>query len=207
MALVIPTGFVQFACQLTHASASRAATVTWGQEASLGTQSAEQWCNDALGQFAGNWGSRIDDDVIIGPVTGTFGNDAGDPVIASSTTTPLPGTADQDSPPSNVAVLVKKQSGLGGRKNRGRMYVPWAANELAVTDVGEITGATYTALQAAADGWLDDIQTGSGALTPVSEMVILHSEAAVTAGLPAPTPVVALVVDTFVATQRRRLRR
>jgi hypothetical protein len=93
-----------------------------------------------------------------------------------------------------VAVLVRKRSLLGGRKNRGRFYLPGLI-EGGVNEGGLLSEATYTAWQSAASAFLTALDTAGHA------MVILHN------AVGAPTPVSALVLDTKVATQRRRLRR
>lgn len=100
--------------------------------------------------------------------------------------------------PQNCALLVQKRSALGGRANRGRMFVPGVLPEGNVNDQGMITAGTLASMQAAFDGLLSDI---SGAMTgAVDGMVVLHESAL------DPTPVTSLVVQPLIATQRRRLR-
>lgn len=93
----------------------------------------------------------------------------------------------------NVALLFKKRTNVGGRKHRGRFYLPGII-EAAVDAGGHLAGDAPTDFQAAATQFL------SGLATAGLPMVVLHSDAT------DPTPVIALVVDNTAATQRRRLR-
>lgn len=107
---------------------------------------------------------------------GVAGDQAGDPVSPA------------------VSVLVSKQTASGGRKNRGRMYLP-GLREANVSSGGVISSTNRTAWQAAVDDFFDGLGLG---LIP---MVILHTSNV------APTPVTALSVQSVVATQRLRQRR
>lgn len=93
-----------------------------------------------------------------------------------------------------VAFLIRKVTGLGGRRNRGRMYLP-AVAEADVTQAGLISSGVVTALNADFAAYWTAADVGD--LTPA----ILHSNAQV------PTPITAFVCDATAATQRRRLRR
>ena len=98
-------------------------------------------------------------------------------------------------PSSNCSILVKKTSGLVGKKNRGRMYVPpFNITEADIDPKGIITPAERDAMQFFYDNMLGDL---AGADLP---MVILHHEAGT------PTPVTSLLVEGLLATQRRRMR-
>jgi hypothetical protein len=106
--------------------------------------------------------------------------------------------------PQNCAIILRKTSQLGGRRNTGRMFVPGIL-EGDVTENGTVTSATISQWQAAADGFLADVNNATG----VGNMVILHSAdfTPPPPGFPAPTPVVGLKVLPAIGTQRRRLRR
>jgi hypothetical protein len=94
----------------------------------------------------------------------------------------------------NVAILVTKNTGLGGRRGRGRMYIP-GVTEDGVGAVGQLAEATQEAFQDQCNAFLV-LMTLAG--LPV---VLLHSDATT------PTAVTSLSVSNRVATQRRRLRR
>lgn len=130
--------------------------------------------------------------VTLGPVPGTG--------PTAEFRDPVPGTSSQTRPPSNLAVLVRKVTALGGRRNRGRMFLP--AGFIAEGNVdarGFLDPALVSALQGDVDAFLTALDPSTlGAVTPV----ILHSEEP-----SAPTPVTALRVQSLAATQRRRMRR
>lgn len=97
--------------------------------------------------------------------------------------------------PQNCATLVRKNTGLSGRHNRGRCFIPGALNRDNVGGNGAITATELALSQGAANTW--KLACDSDSL----DMVILHSS-----GPSAATPVTSLVVDGRIATQRRRLR-
>lgn len=102
--------------------------------------------------------------------------------------------------PPNVAWLIRKQTALGGRRGRGRWYIP-GVPEAAADSNGALASASATAMNVAVGNFLTDMV--AGALEPV----VLHDGPAVSGSPePAPTPITGLVCATHVATQRRRLR-
>lgn len=103
------------------------------------------------------------------------------------------GGANEGVSPPNTAYLVRKRTALGGRRNRGRLFLPGVA-ESNVGNGGQVAAGTVAALQTAFDDFRD-------ALTALdSPLVLLHSASS------DPTDIIRLVVDARVATQRRRLR-
>lgn len=128
-------------------------------------------------------------------------------------TQPLAGSgAINTSMAPNTAYLVNKVTALGGRRHRGRMFLPGVFDG-AVDDSGIVAGATVTQVQVALDDFL--VSMGVFGLS----LVILHSPSYVwglvggqprriysSATPPEPTPVTALTMTGMVATQRRRLR-
>jgi hypothetical protein len=102
-------------------------------------------------------------------------------------------TGQMNSP--NVCALLQLTSGLVGRKNRGRIFLPGIlADEDVLTD-GSIDPTARAAIQ-------DNMDDLGAALAAVDvHPVILHS------GVGTPTSVSGLTVASYTATQRRRLRR
>ena len=96
--------------------------------------------------------------------------------------------------PPQVSALIRKNSSLIGRANRGRMYWPGVLAEADVDNAGSVVGATVTSLQGRADE-LQSLIEGDSHL-----MVILHADGST------PTTVSSLVCEPVSATQRRRLR-
>lgn len=109
--------------------------------------------------------------------------------------THIQGTAALNPPSPNVSVLIRKISGLSGKKHRGRLYLPPFNETEADIDVNGLMTTTQTDI---ITGWAEGMRgnlEGSG-----FPMVILHH------GAGAPTAVSALSCERLVATQRRRLR-
>lgn len=195
MALIIPNGFVQISLPITHAGLARQAFITYGAEVgSLGASPGE------LDEHLDAWMAEItsDSNLIMGPVLGRFGVAAGEPLAMTGTSSANGGSA-ANRLPSNAAVLVVKQTARGGRRGRGRMYVPWRAEEANVDELGVIDAGNVTGMGAEFDAFLSALETGS------RSMVLLHDADGVTAP-GSPDVVTRLLVQPVIATQRRRLR-
>lgn len=110
------------------------------------------------------------------------------------------GTNALNPPPQNVALLIHKNTGLGGRQNRGRMYwPPFGLSEGDVGPTGIVSASLVTSTNTKLSSWLGDLDaTGLGGVTAV----LLHSDPS-----DEPTEITSLTLDGRVATQRRRLRR
>lgn len=97
--------------------------------------------------------------------------------------------------PNNCTHLVQKRTANGGRSQRGRMYPPaFHVGESSISQNGGFI-ETYPTIQALYTDWLARLYVGG--LDPV----LFHSAIDQT-----PTPITTLVLDTRIATQRRRLR-
>lgn len=123
----------------------------------------------------------------------------GDPPTRFESTASTVGTAStQESSPPQVSYLLKKSTGFVGRRYRGRVYLP-AANEQSVNQDGSVSSGMQTTLATAAaaiTSALNDVTGGNN----TGGHHLLHSEVETD-----PTPVTALNVSAWVATQRRRL--
>lgn len=135
----------------------------------------------------------LDSNITIADVTAYY-NGGGSDLAVYTEPVNLPGTTSGTGTPPQVALLIRKETGLAGRRNRGRMFLPQPGNNNVGED-GLVNATPLATYQAAADAFLADLATN---LVP---MVILHEDSGI-----APTPVSALVVSNVVATQRRRLR-
>lgn len=202
MALVIPVGFAQVTVPLRQANVVRAAVITYGIDIDAWTGSFSDLANWMTLDFDFAWGSTLDSSVTIGPSTVTIGQDGTDNITVPGDVIAT-GNSDYTSPPPNVAVLVRKNTLLGGRRNRGRIYIPWAVNRLSIGETGIIDAAAVTDRQTDAGQWMTALDGTHGGNGP-TPMVILHSSGQTT--VPPPTDVSGLVVEARVATQRRRNR-
>jgi hypothetical protein len=118
----------------------------------------------------------------------------GAPLLFSTVTGSGAGTSSSAVLPQNCAWLMRKNTGLGGRANKGRMFVP-GVPEAAVDNAGVIVSGNVTTVNTAAATFLTTL-SGLG-----NEMVLLHSD-----DLNDPDTVITFICDTRIATQRRRLR-
>lgn len=131
-------------------------------------------------------------------VTAAIGTGA-DPVLGEYLL-PLDGTGAFSCPPNNTAVLVRKQTGLGGRRNRGRMFIPpFNLSELNVNNAGVLASTYQTGMATALNNLEAELTDAAG---PFESLALFHSAAPFVA-----TTVSNLVLQTKVATQRERMRR
>lgn len=108
------------------------------------------------------------------------------------------GSKTGEAQPPNVAVLIRRVTARGGRRGRGRLYLPSGyLNETDVIEGGVIIGTTVTSLQNLANNIRIGLNTVAGSVG-----VLLHND-----GLVDPDELTDLRVQQVVATMRRRLRK
>lgn len=204
MALLIPVGYAQVILPMRHALLARPAAITYGINVTAAAGDYVTAADDQVLAFINNWTSELDSQCTVGPATLRVGQDGGDPLAVEGSVTDVGEEAAAMSPP-NCNLLVKKQSALGGRRGRGRCFIPWVLQDGAVSDVGQIDSTSLAVRQANADGWLADLSAGSTG-TYASPMYILHDSRG--AGTePAPSLVTALTCPSLIAVQNRRIGR
>lgn len=199
MADIIPPGFAEVIVPFSHASLARKALVTFG--IGLNDVATVTMANSIMTVFGGQWDDTIDTNVLMGPVTLRVGQDGGENLVIVGSTTVVGIAARSDSINPSNAALVHKHTSRGGRRGRGRMYIPWSCADSDVDEVGIIGTAQRTALGNIANSFLIAL----GTVTGVDDMVLLHSEGQSTPG--APNVVTDLSIDARVGVQRRRLGR
>lgn len=192
--MFIPPGFAGVLIPFQQATLARSAAITFGVDVSGATGTQQAICDEIQASFMANLGLIIDSSVTIGPVKMSFGQDGAEAVAAQGTVSNPGGRALVSTPPQ-VAVLVKKTTALGGRRNRGRFYLPWAVASGSIGETGTLVGTEQTALQTKATAF----RTQLAATPSPTPMVLLHQVGSTT-----PTLVTALTVDARGATQRRR---
>jgi hypothetical protein len=114
-------------------------------------------------------------------------------------------------PPSNCAILVKKNTAKSGRKNTGRFFIPPAyINEGSITPTGHLATENIIALQSYCNQfWAGLNDSGQPVGQPPTSFtpVILHSlKKDQPPPAAPPTDISSFSVEPMIATQRRRMR-
>lgn len=189
---MIPAGYAEVTLEWFGAALVHQAATVFGVQNTALDLSAQQIANEVAGNLVTHdVTDRLSTGIAItnihvkrGPDdTGTF-FDLGTNILGQS-----PG----DSNPA-TALLINKSSALGGRANRGRMFIPGVI-EADVAQGGQVSGTAQAAFQTQWTNFLNGLAADS------IPMVILHSTSLT------PTPVTALQVVTLLGRQGRRLRR
>lgn len=130
-----------------------------------------------------------------------LGTEAGDTVVAQAAVG-INGGDSRTLAPQNCAMLARKLTNLGGRKNSGRMFLPWVF-EQEVDNTGVMDPNAVTKFSTDLNNFL--LALADVAVNGPTPMVILHNEDIHGVTIP-PTSVAGLVLDHVIATQRRRMR-
>jgi hypothetical protein len=191
MAVSIPAGFALVTHEHRNVGNTRPAFVTYGisTTGSVGSDDPSHlhavWAAGPVTDMAATT-SHITTTVIKGPrPTGA---------TVSYTQVIAGGGLAQGAGPQE-AWLGIKQTGVGGRKFKGRFYLP-GVPEANVNSGGFLTGSEPADMQAQVDEWLAALAADE--LGPY----LLHEDVGTD-----PTLIVTVSVETLIATQRRRLRR
>lgn len=198
MSGVLPPGFVDFSLLIDRAGDDRPYVVTWA--AAIDTPPFDQSdcdvCAAEIGA-AGQVRSQLGTSETLRELRVRVGSDGLGPTFISPIN--VAGTSSTQRLPQNVAAILQKNTGLGGRRNRGRMFWP-SINEGNVDQVGVLTAGQIIDLNTLATFFRSSIS--EDATNNTAGMVLLHS-------LPPsdPTPVTSMQCSPRVGTQRRRLRR
>jgi len=190
--MIIPTGYGQLNFYFTGVAAPRGAQVTIGFE-NVGDESAEA----AATLFGGNWETLIlvhqSSQITLDHVKCKLGpNATGSEGLFTSGE--VGGDTGEHSMPAQAAMLVTKQTGLGGRKGRGRLFIP-GFGEANTDGGGTWNAALLAALQPDLNDWVDAASTGN------CPLVLLHNDSTT------PTLINSLTAQPLMATQRRRIRK
>jgi hypothetical protein len=198
--MAVPDTFYELTLVWQAITSIREYTSSFGAaDLSVSPRTATQMASDVYDDLTAGGapcaaGSMMDDYRFLG-VHCALGTPTGD--ILGQRLATITGSVSDACPPSNCALLVNKSTALGGRRYRGRMFVPVAQiNEGAVDSVGVVSGSTLTA---AATAW------NTAYTNLVADDVIPHLFHQ-GGGAPVPTVVTAFTVQTQLATQRRRMR-
>jgi len=196
--MATPPGYAAISVQLTHASLARQAYLTFGTDPTSTTPALIGAEIATALNVTGGLKAILDTAVTMSQIRVSLGSDGVTDVIGI-TPISIAGLNNTTSVPPNCAVLVHKVTATGGRRNRGRLFLPWCVGTGSVDEGGIISGATMTTTQTAITAFYNALSTNN------NPMVVLHD--AGKSAIPGPTPVTSLAVDNLISTQRRRLGR
>ena len=187
--MVIPIGYAMITHIYTGPSVPRNAVITYGvrNDTGLNVQQVAGACAGAYD--ASNFDALCSSDCDMVVTRAKLGPTATGPYFDYPFTTGGAGTA---SGGAQVALLFQKITEGGGRRGRGRLFVP-GTPEAAVDPGGRLTSGTMTTATDAGQALLDELESRD------LPMYLLHDDVST-----APNLVLGLVPSPFVATQRRR---
>lgn len=193
-----PYGYADISVELRLEFMARPAFITFGVDCSgIVNTPVAQLVSDAITE-PDSLIAVIDTQVKVATVTARVGTQAGEPYIEVVNTNES-GKSANKTLPANNAVLVHKQTTRGGRRGRGRLFIPWVVDGTSTSESGTISDYARNAIQDNIDRWYDYLVDAD------VPMVVLHSPGRTAPGLP--DRVTGLAVSNLVATQRRRLGR
>lgn len=209
--MTTPPGYADVSVAMKHSLLSRLAFITFGVDptstdpVTIGSLIAG--CITA----AGSLGPQLDSNVTWSHIKVRLGTDGAED-LAGVHTMNVVGGKTNSTPPPNTALLVHKYTARGGRRGRGRLFIPWFVSSAEVAEGGTISSSEVTLKQVAVTGFLANL---TAAAVP---MVVLHRasepwDPIKETGVEFPTVpgppniVTSLVVDPLISTQRRRLGR
>ncbi len=193
----IPVGYGQARAVYLRVGSARASVVTWGYD--FPTAAPATHANDIYVRMTNTnrpcLAANMSSDWSFLGVQVTEMTDTGE--LGGQYMNTVTGTGALPAVPPNTAVLINKSTASGGRRNRGRLFVPPVfPSEGNFLASGQINATQLAQLQTWWDGLYGDLNAlGLG-------MVILHENPPFT-----PTIVTSLEVQSLAATQRRRLRK
>lgn len=209
--MTIPAGFIQITHRFGGTSQPNGAAIVYGIEDVAGFASAALAAQAAHTQFGSIVMPELSTTLTLQSTLAKFGPDDVGPTgeYASS----IAGGTGADPTSPNTTFLVTKQTAIGGKRSRGRLYLP-GLGEAWVDPGGVILGTKITSLQADLDTWLDDLQSLDMPMMllhePATEWALVNGQPRrVPTGDPPPAPsvVTSLVLSSKAGTQRRRMRR
>lgn len=197
-------GYADVAFEMVLGGMTRPAYTTFGVDTSLTDPLAVAAAVDASANVAGSFYAMFDSSITFTDIRVSLGTDGSEDIIGVLAVNKVPSTSKGTVPP-NCAVLVHKVTARGGRRGRGRMFLPWALGETNVDEAGIIDSPTLTDLNGKINMFRTTLNTND------VPMVLLHQPSKPGTTHPTvpgpPNLVTSLVVDKLVSTQKRRLGR
>jgi len=192
--MFIPPGYAELAYGATHTDTGQEALTAIAVH--LEAADPATVITGAAGAWTDTFSTIISDVWIQGFVRMSIGtSDPSAPIVGELTFADW-GNNTTDPCPPQVCTLLRKITASGGRKNRGRMYLP-SPGEAGVDAAGNFSDTQHDDNQENATTFLETLQAIDG----VTGVFLLHTD-----DDDDPTEIVGLTAVKKVATQRRRLR-
>lgn len=208
MAPTIENDLVLATMHCTHILTARESLVTFAFNDGTINASAQDWAVN----LHNAWGAAMDDPLTTEAawtrVTTLKGDGSTTPEQGESIAPLFQGDNAMAATPPNTAILVQKKTAFGGRRNRGRVYLPWSLNEGEVGETGLISATYRNAVQANVDAFYNS--AGVGVNMVIANRVYdspWTNPARILIALEIGRPVISLLVQNMAATQRRRMPR
>lgn len=208
--MTIPLGFAQITHTFAGDALRNGAAIVYGVEPAP-PLTAPELAELADGLFSINVMPQISSDIGLSETLAKLGPDESGSSAVFAGEGGGGGNTD-DTVSSAVSYLILKNTALGGRRGRGRIFMP-GVGEAQVAPNGALGAGTLVAVGGAFSTWLAALETAG------IPMVVLHGPATewalvggqprrvpVAGTVPGPTTVTSLTLSSFVATQRRRQR-
>lgn len=196
MGVELPVGFGQIRVVMSCVGVTRPAVFTMNYDPPTVDPAAHQ---PQIGLFLLGTGGPLESGQVLEQWTTidvqcTEMDDTGP--ITHSGISPIVGTKTGEPVPINAAMILRKHTAAGGRRGRGRCYLPpYFATEDSITPGGMLP-TTVSTLENRWENFMEDMATAGFPL------VLCHATAPFT-----PTPITNLTLELLLGTQRRRMRR
>lgn len=200
MPIVLPLGFAQVIVPFHHRDLAREAIITFGVEFDGNSESPTAQCDTIFGVFMDTIGAVVTNEVTIGPVRMSLGTTTEEHLAVSGTQSGA-GGVETKVEPGNIALLVHKITDRGGKRGRGRFYLPWVVDESGVSEIGMIASASVNDFNVICRDFL--VQMGDSAQG--MPLCLIHGTSG--PGSDFPTRITGLVCDPMIGVQRKRLGR
>lgn len=193
--MIVPVGYIQAWLRVRLSGLNRITytQLGWQIDTPPYTQANADALIDAMAETLDN---IVSADTIMDGGHVLVGNDGGNLRYDVTLGSPHSGGRAGTGISPQVAILIQKRTALGGRRNRGRMYIA-GASEGDIGTNGSLSGTLQTAVTGACDG-LMNLPVAVPAAN-ISQPVLLHDEPPTT-----PTVITDLAMTLYSATQRRR---
>lgn len=206
LSLHLPSGWATCSLRFTGTALPTGAAITFQVNHQPSGGAPVDTGNAILTAWNAHIDSTIAADVTLADIHVKYGPIEDGPFAVVAANSVGSDTAGADSP--NVALLVRKNTTMGGRKGMGRMYVP-GLGQTRVTNAGVVQASDLTVRETAWDNFHNALSTAGIPMALAHSAGTYVNKAGETVTLPEinPSTVTGLTVQGTAATQRRRLRR